>query len=168
MNRAMVALIVFSLALPAAASEAWVLNIPVRGIANQETGMVRFTLELDSPPAGSQLVVNGTTLNLGDSPSIAGDDVTFRHNVVVGNDSVGIAVLATPFAGLDPRVEPNPDRTRVVDNGLLHNGLHPDPLRAGDRAADIVYDGSGTGNCFAGNVFRTDFPSGIAAQFPCT
>src|SRR6266511_3776475 len=99
---------------------------------------------------------------------IAGDDVTFRRNVVVGNDSVGIAVLATPFAGQDPRVEPNPDRTRVVDNVFLHNGLHPDPLRAGERAADVVYDGSGTGNCFARNVFRTDFPSGITAQFPCT
>jgi parallel beta-helix repeat protein len=99
---------------------------------------------------------------------IAGDDVTFRRNVVVGNDSVGIAVLATPFAGLDPRVEPNPDRTRVVDNVLLRNGLHPDPLRTAGNAADIVYDGSGTGNCFARNVFRTDFPSGITAQFPCT
>src|SRR6266498_1239289 len=99
---------------------------------------------------------------------IAGDDVTFRRNVVMGNDSVGIAVLATPFAGQDPRVEPNPDRTRVVDNVFLHNGLHPDPLRAGERAADVVYDGSVTGNCFARNVFRTDFPSGITAQFPCT
>src|SRR6266511_2497890 len=99
---------------------------------------------------------------------IAGDDVTFRRNVVVGNDSVGIAVLATPFAGQDLCVEPNPDRTRVVDNVFLHNGLHPDPLRAGERAADVVYDGSGTGNCFARNVFRTDFPSGITAQFPCT
>ncbi len=99
---------------------------------------------------------------------VAGDDVTFRHNDVLGNDSVGIAVLATPFAGQDPRVEPNPDRTIVVDNVLLRNGLHPDPLRSGGRAADVVYDGSGTGNCFAGNVFRTDFPSGITALFPCT
>jgi parallel beta-helix repeat protein len=98
---------------------------------------------------------------------IAADDVTFRRNVVVGNDSVGIAVLATPFAGQDPRVEPNPDRTRVVDNLILRNGLHPDPLRTAGNAADILYDGSGTGNCFARNVFRTDFPDGIAALFPC-
>src|SRR6266536_3250017 len=68
---------------------------------------------------------------------IAGDDVTFRRNVVVGDDSVGIAMVASPFAGQDPRVEPNPDRTRVVDNVFLHN------------------------------VFRTEFPSGITAQFPC-
>jgi parallel beta-helix repeat protein len=99
---------------------------------------------------------------------IAGDDVTFHRNVVLGNDSAGIAVLATPFAGQDPRVEPNPDRTRVADNVILRNGLHPDPLRTAGNAADIVYDGSGTGNCFARNVFRTDFPSGITAQFPCT
>ena len=101
---------------------------------------------------------------------IAGDDVTFRHNIVVGNDSVGIAIVASPFAGLDPRVEPNPnpDRTRVVENVILRNGLHPDQVRAGDRAADIVYDGSGTENCFARNVFKTDFPDGITKQFPCT
>jgi hypothetical protein len=35
------------------------------------------------------------------------DDVTFRRNVVVGNGTVGIAVVASPFAGLDPRVEPS-------------------------------------------------------------
>ena len=84
-----------------------------------------------------------------------------------GNGSVGIAVVASPFAGLDPRVEPNPDRTRMVGNVLLQNGLDPDPVRAGNRAADIVYDGAGTANCFARNVFRTDFPSGITALFPC-
>jgi hypothetical protein len=98
MNRAMVALVVFSLALPAAASEAWVLNIPVRGIANQETGMVRFTLELDSPPAGSQLVVNGTTLNLGDSPSIGGDDVTYE--ALTGNN-VRVTYVAKSNFGAD-------------------------------------------------------------------
>ncbi len=88
MNRAMVALaVLFAAALPstAAASEAWILNIPVRGIANQESGMVRATLELDSAPAGSQLVVNGgTTLNLGDTQMIAGDSVTYE--ALAGNN----------------------------------------------------------------------------------
>jgi hypothetical protein len=33
--------------------------------------------------------------------------------------------------------------------------------------ADIIYDGSGARNCFAGNRFRTQFPDGITALFPC-
>jgi hypothetical protein len=98
MKRAMVALAVFVLALPLWASEAWILNIPIRGIANQETGKVRVTLELDSPPAGSQLVVAGTTLNLGDSPSIAGDDVTYE--ALTGNN-VRITYVAKSNFGAD-------------------------------------------------------------------
>ena len=43
------------------ASESWVLNIPVRFIANQETGEVRLVMGLSAAPAGSQLVVNGST-----------------------------------------------------------------------------------------------------------
>lgn len=83
-----VAIALFSLlplASTAGASESWVLNIPVRFIANQETGMVRTTLELDSAPAGSQLVVNGaTTLNLGDTVNVGGDSVTYE--ALTGNN----------------------------------------------------------------------------------
>src|SRR5213593_3969830 len=62
----------------ALASESWVLNIPVRFIANQETGEVRIVMGLNAAPAGSQLVINGsTTLNLGATQSIAGDSVSF-------------------------------------------------------------------------------------------
>src|SRR5437667_4367410 len=62
----------------ALASESWVLNIPVRFIANQETGEVRLVMGLNAAPAGSQLVVNGsTTLNLGDTQAIAGDSISF-------------------------------------------------------------------------------------------
>ena len=32
---------------------------------------------------------------------------------------------------------------------------------------DLLYDGSGTGNCFAKNNFDTEFPPGIVAAFPC-
>jgi len=91
MKRPIVALsVLFALAaalqpLTAAASEAWILNIPVRGIPNQESGMVRATLELDSAPAGSQLVINGsTTLNLGDTQIVAGDSVTYE--ALTGNN----------------------------------------------------------------------------------
>src|SRR4051812_29531929 len=90
MKRASVAVAVFvafaSSLLPsvAAASEAWILNIPIRGNANQESGMVRVNLELDAAPAGSQLVVNGTTLNLGDTLTVAGDSVTYE--ALTGNN----------------------------------------------------------------------------------
>jgi hypothetical protein len=91
MKRALVALAVLvafaCVLLPstAAASEAWILNIPVRGIPNQESGMVRTTLELSAAPAGSQLVVNGsTTLNLGDTLTVTGDSVTYE--ALAGNN----------------------------------------------------------------------------------
>jgi len=91
MKRAFVALAVLvafaSMLLPstAAASEAWILDIPVRGIPNQESGMVRVTLELSAAPAGSQLVVGGsTTLNLGDTVVVAGDTVTYE--ALAGNN----------------------------------------------------------------------------------
>ncbi len=89
MKSAMVALSLLTLALlpsPASASEGWILNIPVRFIPNQESGMVRTTLELDSPPAGSQLVVNGTTtLNLGASANLASGD-TVTYEALTGNN----------------------------------------------------------------------------------
>jgi len=89
MNRAVaiaVLIVLASLLLPspAAASEAWILNIPIRGIPNQESGMVRVTLELSAAPAGSQLVVNGSALNLGNTINVAGDSVTYE--ALTGNN----------------------------------------------------------------------------------
>jgi hypothetical protein len=90
MKRPIVALaVLFALAVAlrpstAAASEAWVLNIPIRGNANQESGMVRATLELNAAPAGAQLVVGSTTLNLGQTLTVAGDSVTFE--ALTGNN----------------------------------------------------------------------------------
>ena len=100
--------------------------------------------------------------------NIGGDRVVIRDNVVNQNDSLGVAILANPFAALDPRLEPNPDGNEVRDNVILQNGLNPDPARAQTPGADVVYDGSGTGNCFAGNRFQTQFPEGITALFPCS
>jgi hypothetical protein len=88
MKRAIVTLgILFSLTLAlfpatAVASEAFILNIPLRFNANQETGEVRFALDLSAPPAGSQLVVNGNlTLNLGDTQAVGADSVSFKAGV---------------------------------------------------------------------------------------
>jgi von Willebrand factor type A domain len=71
--------------VPAVASESFTLDIPIRGNPQQETGQVLITLELNAASAGAQLVVNGnTTLNLGDTKTVAGDSVTFQ--TASGND----------------------------------------------------------------------------------
>lgn len=99
--------------------------------------------------------------------NIGGDKVVIHQNVVLGNNSVGVAIIENPFAGLDPRIERFPDDNAVRDNVILRNGKAPDPERATTPGADIVYDGSGARNCFAGNRFRTQIRDGITALFPC-
>ncbi|HEX8409472.1 MAG TPA: vWA domain-containing protein [Thermoanaerobaculia bacterium] len=83
-------------ATSAFAAEAFLLNIPVRFNANQETGEVRVLLELSAAPSGT-LVVDGTTLNLGQTATIAGDSVTFES---AGTAAVRITYRAlSNFAG---------------------------------------------------------------------
>ena len=90
------------LALPCFASEAFTLDIPIRGNANQETGEVRVTLTLNAAPAGSQLVVNGTTLNLGDTQTVAGDSVSYV--AATGNDvRITYRPLSRTFSPTRPR-----------------------------------------------------------------
>jgi parallel beta-helix repeat protein len=91
--------------------------------------------------------------------NVGGDAITMRKNVITKNNSFGIGIVENPF-GFGP-----PDDNRVEDNIVLKNGADPD-VRA-SLSADIAYDGSGTNNCFAGNVFKTDDPPGIVSQFPC-
>jgi parallel beta-helix repeat protein len=101
-----------------------------------------------------QLLPSGTgILNVG------GDHVVIRDNVVNQNDTVGVALVENPF-GFGP-----PDDNVVSSNVIMQNGKHPDPRSPG--SGDILYDGSGSGNCFADNVFKTDFPPGIASAFAC-
>jgi len=78
-----------------------------------------------------------------------------------------VAILANPFAALDPRIEPIPDNGVVRRNAILNNAASPDPERPGTPSADIIYDGSSATQCFANNSFGTDFPAGITALFPC-
>ncbi len=100
--------------------------------------------------------------------NVGGDHVVITHNSVVGNNSVGVGIVQSPFGPLDPRLELFPDGNVVRGNLVLHNGAHPDPERATTPGVDVVYDGSGTGNCFAGNIVGTDFPEGITGLFPCS
>ena len=68
----------FCFAFAASGSESFTLDIPVRGDASQETGLVHIVLDLDGPAAGAQLVVNGsTTVNLGQAIPVNTDFVRF-------------------------------------------------------------------------------------------
>jgi parallel beta-helix repeat protein len=106
-----------------------------------------FFDDLQLLPSGSGL------LNVG------GDAVTVRDNVINKNNSFGIGIVENPF-GFGPA-----DDNRVIGNTVLHNGGNPDARAA--LSGDIVYDGSGSNNCFADNVFKTDDPQGIVSLFSC-
>jgi parallel beta-helix repeat protein len=98
--------------------------------------------------------------------TIDADRVTTTHNVVIGNDSVGIALISLPsdVAALDPRVDPIPDYDHITDNTVLGNGLKPDPRLAPFPPADLLWDGTGTGNCWTGNTYTTAFTNPLP---PC-
>jgi hypothetical protein len=117
-------------------------------------------------PADSGDEIGGVPTGVG-IVNLGSDHVVVRHNRVLGNDSLGVIVLQNLFGPVDARIEPDPDFNQVRGNVVLHNGRHPDPVRAITPGADIVYDGTGTGNCFAANIFGTEFPAGITALFPC-
>jgi parallel beta-helix repeat protein len=93
--------------------------------------------------------------------TVDADRVTVTGNLVIGNDSTGIALVSLPadVAALDPRVDPIPDDDHITANTVRGNGAHPDPRLAPLPAADLLWDGTGTGNCWAGNSNGTAFPS---------
>jgi parallel beta-helix repeat protein len=106
-----------------------------------------FFDDLQLLPSGSGL------LNVG------GDAVTVRDNVINKNNSFGIGIVDNPF-GFGP-----PDDNRVIGNTVLHNGTNPDARAT--LTGDIAYDESGSNNCFADNVYKTDDPPGVVSLFSC-
>ena len=92
--------------------------------------------------------------------NVGGDGLTVAGNIVTGNKSAGILIAQLPpaAASLDPRIDPFPDHNEIRNNVTLENGADPDPKIAPLPGADLVWDTSGSGNCWAGNVFQTSFP----------
>jgi len=101
---------------------------------------------------------------------IVGADLTsVTDNVVTGNQFTGIAVGSTlllgALAGLPPEafadIEPNPDGARITDNTVTGNGGEsPIPFLP---AVDLLWDGSGVGNCWKKNTFATSVPDPLPA-----
>jgi parallel beta-helix repeat protein len=109
-------------------------------------------------PSGIGIMVLGT------------DSVTVRANTVTGNNFFGIgvatALLESILSGsptsLFAGMEPTSNNVRTESNVLSANGTKPSiPLYP---AADLVWDGSGSGNCWEDNDFATSNPKSLP---PC-
>jgi hypothetical protein len=102
-----------------------------------------------------------------------GKNTTVLMNDVRNNGFAGIAVssLCLGLALQDPDIDctglgidPDPVDDRILANRLSGNGTVPlenpffDALRA-----DLIWDGSGTGNCWSGNRFATSTPPELPA-----
>jgi parallel beta-helix repeat protein len=100
---------------------------------------------------------------------VAADTNKVDHNQVHGNNSFGIIVanLCNAFH-LSPAlcaalgIDPNSDGNHIVFNKVTGNGASPDPGIAPLPGADLLWDGTGTGNCWADNSANSTFP----AQLP--
>ena len=93
------------------------------------------------------------------------DQVTVTENKVLENNSAGITVVQVPpaLAALDPRIEPLPNQNMISMNVVLSNGSNPDPKIAPLPPGDLIWDLSGTGNCWSENVYKTSFPAALPA-----
>lgn len=101
--------------------------------------------DTEQTPPGTGMVVLG------------GSMITVENNRVSNNGFAGIIVASFctgSSACANPiDIDPNPGHNRVTNNELSNNGKNPpaDPLEAA-LAADLVWDNTGTGNCWAGNT----------------
>ena len=98
-----------------------------------------------STPPGTGIVILG------------GSMVTVQGNQIANNGFNGVIMAgycsdpSVSCAGID--VNPNPEHNRVLNNTLTGNGLNPpnDPALK-PLAADLLWDGTGSDNCWSGNT----------------
>jgi len=87
---------------------------------------------------------------------LGGSMVTVQNNTISGNGFVGVIVAnycESPGSCTDLDIDPNPVDNQVINNQVMNNGNIPpaDPIEAG-LAADLIWDKTGTGNCWSGNT----------------
>ncbi len=95
---------------------------------------------------------------------VGSDNTLIERNTVQHNQFLGIAVVSSltlgALAGLPPEafadIEPNPDGVQIRNNAVNTNGAVQPALPF--PAADLLWDGSGTNNCWIGNKYNTSFP----------
>ena len=105
-------------------------------------------------PSGSGILVVGV------------DRVEIKNNKISNNNFTGIATVSTVIlgglGGIPPEafadIEPNPDGTKITNNILAHNGSAP-PAGLPLPGVDLLWDGSGTNNCWKNNTYATSYPA---------
>ena len=107
---------------------------------------------------------------------VGGDSGVVTQNTVVANQFAGIGVVSLCLAfqlegqgcaGLD--VNPLPTNNHVQDNVAQGNGTVALGNQLDAFRGDLVWDGTGTGNCWADNTYGTGVPSnglGTGAVLP--
>ena len=97
--------------------------------------------------------------------NIGSDRVIVQDNRVTDNHSAGIVLIRLPadVTALDPRLDPFPDDNQVRNNVVMRNGTDPDPKIAPFPGADLLWDFTGSGNCWRDNVFKAAFPTVLPA-----
>jgi len=82
--------------------------------------------------------------------------------IAVSSLCLGLALQGIGCTGLG--IDPDPVNDRILANRLIENGTVPleNPFFEALRA-DLIWDGSGTGNCWSGNRFATSTPPELPA-----
>ena len=130
----------------------------------------------------SNHIYNNNHINFGDPEDLASvippgmgilvlgtDQTTIDNNNITGNNFTGVTVFSTlvlaTIAGIPPEqiladIEPYPNGDKISNNILKNNGAAPPvipdlPL----PGVDLLYDGSGSDNCWSNNIFTSSYPS---------
>ena len=93
------------------------------------------------------------------------DNVIMKNNKIRNNDFAGVAVVSTlvlgSLSGLPPEafadIEPNADGANIINNKVTANGAHP-PSGLPLPGVDLLWDGTGSNNCWKNNQFTTSYP----------
>jgi parallel beta-helix repeat protein len=98
------------------------------------------------------------------------NDMLVQDNHVMNHKFTGIALISTAIlgqlAGLPPEafagIDPNPDGAKVLENKLKNNGFSP-PSTLPLPGVDLLWDGTGLGNCWSKNLYNTSYPQVLPA-----